>query len=86
MRALVLMLCILQTVLIAGIAYGGMTVDSDPAGNAMAQGFATLAAIAFVGFTLPAATLAWFDKLVPLALLLSLVVPVGFVLLFGLPL
>ena len=54
---------------------------TDAMGNAMIEGFATIAVFLVVLFVLPALLLAIFNSLLKLALVLSLTIPVVFLVL-----
>ena len=87
MRVNVILLLVIQTVLAAGLIYGTLTAPAqEPEVFDFTQSFITQIVVAYVVFALPAWGLAWLNRWLPLALVLALVIPAGFILLFGLPL
>jgi hypothetical protein len=87
MRVNVILLLVIQSVLAAGLIYGILTAPAQgPGGSDFMQSFIKLIVVAYVVFALPAWGLVWLNRWLPLALVLALVIPAGFVLLFGLPL
>ena len=82
MRLAVLIIAGVQLAVLAYIGLTG-TIGSDPAGNAMAHGFVTLAGIAMAVCLVPALILAISQRAQKLALLLSLLPLVVLVLLFA---
>ena len=71
MRIATFVLVALQVVLAIAVIVGALTTHSDPAGNAMASGFAFVAAIIAVLFALPALLIALKTRLQWLALTLA---------------
>lgn len=76
LRILIILLCAVQIVVCGMMVYGAVNASSDAMGNAMIQGFATIAVFLTVIFVLPALLLAIFNSLLKLALVLSLAIPV----------
>lgn len=72
LRTVVLAVCAVEALMAAGVVVGGFTSNSDAAGDAMAAGYALIAAAAAVVFVVPAALLAWARKWLPFALALTL--------------
>lgn len=62
---------------------GGFNADSDPAGRAMAKGFAFVLLLLVLAFTVPALLLAYHNHLLLLAAALILIPPVAFYVLVG---
>lgn len=72
LRVITLLLVCIETVLGAVLVIGGLTANSDPAGEGLAQAFAVVFGLLLVVFTLPALILAVRGRLLLLGLFLSL--------------
>ena len=75
MRKLVMILALVQIGLGAVVLFQAFTVSSDAAGEGMAQGFGIIAFAASLLFNLPALLLAWIEKYLNFALVLTLIFP-----------
>lgn len=77
MRIAVLILAGLQAVLLLAAVSSLLFGGSDPAGQALGEAYTTLAALAFAAVVVPALVLAAKNRLLPLALALSLAAPLA---------
>lgn len=74
-RILILLSGGLEAVLGLGFSAMFLTGSSNPLGSSIAQGIATLIAVPLLVCVLPALLLAWRDRVLPLAAVLSLAAP-----------
>ncbi|MCC2112954.1 MAG: hypothetical protein KDJ16_13050 [Hyphomicrobiales bacterium] len=83
MRILVFILVGLQVIVTTVLMIDVLTMSSDPAGEAMAQGIAAIFAILTAMFGMPALLLALFNRYLVIALILALIMPVTAIALLG---
>jgi hypothetical protein len=77
MRTAVLILAGFQAVLLLAAVSSLLFGGADPAGQALGEAYTTLATIAVAVFVVPAIVLALKNRLLPLALALSLAAPLA---------